>query len=180
MIFPHLIPVPAVRPDFGLWREIESKFVVLHPNYHQYSLLSEESVAMVRFLLGKGVVPLIVIREEDERGQHPLCKVPPVPFAEIDQLAAMFPDNPFIVLNAYGEYNAFTSPNVYVDLAFFDAFPALKMAIKDVGSSRILFGSNAPFFCINSEKSKLSYDQLTQEDIELITHKNMEKILNGK
>ena len=178
--FTHLISVPAVRPDFGLWRQITGDFAVLHPNYHSYSLLADETLEMVETLLNRKIIPLIVIREEDERGQHPLCKVPPVPADEINQLAAKFSDKPFIVLNAIFEYMNLTEPNIYLDFSFFESFPALKNPVEKLGCKRILFGSHAPFFCISAAKSKLSYDKLKFEDIEDITHKNMERILNER
>jgi hypothetical protein len=98
---PDFIPLPAVRPDFGLWKEINAPAAALYPSYHQYSLTSPECVEMIRALLAKNITPVIVVREEDERGQHPLCKVSPVSFDEINELAEMFPDKKFIVLNIY-------------------------------------------------------------------------------
>lgn len=179
--FPEFTVAPAVRPDFGLWRDIDAKAVVLYPNYHQYSLLSDECVEMVRTLLAKNIVPVIPVREEDERGQHPLCKVSPVPVEEINALAAMFPDKPFVALNCYsGEFAALTSGNIYADFAFADGFPALAGALKNFPASRLLFGSHAPFLCISSELSKLQYEGLNDAYISEIVYNNAERIFNGQ
>ena len=179
--FPEFTVAPAVRPDFGLWRELSAKAAVLYPNYHQYSLLSDECVEMVRGLLAKNIVPVIPVREEDERGQHPLCKVSPVSVAEINTLAAMFTDKPFVVLNCYsGEFAALTSENIYADFAFADGFPALARTLENFPAARLLFGSHAPFFCISSELSKLRYEQLNDTDISEIVYKNAERIFNGQ
>jgi len=179
--FPKLTPLPAVRPDFGLWREVTGPAAVLHPNYHQYSLLSPETLEMIGSLTSKKIVPVIVIREEDERGQHPLCKVPPVPAAEINALAEKFPDSPFIALNAYaGEFKSFTAPNLYADIAFAETFPALAFVVDVFGTDRLLFGSHAPFFCIGSEISKLEYGKLTEAQVSAIAFKNHERIFHGR
>lgn len=179
--FPEFFPAPAVRPDFGLWRDIESEFVVLYPNYHQYSLLSSECMEMVGSLLAKNIVPVIPVREEDERGQHPLCKVPPVAVGEINELAKSFPGKPFIVLNAYsGELQGLTAENIYADIAFADGFPALRKAVEFFPASRMLFGSHAPFFCVNAALSKLQYEKLTPEIIDRMVSGNIERILNER
>ena len=179
--FPKLTPTPAVRPDFGLWRDVTGPAAVLHPNYHQYSLLSPEALEMVGALIAKKIVPVIVIREEDERGQHPLCKVPPVPAAEINALAEKFPDSPFIALNAYaGEFKVFTAPNLYADIAFAETFPALAFVVEVFGTDRLLFGSHAPFFCIHSETSKLEYAKLTEAQVSAVACKNYERIFHGR
>ena len=179
--FPQFIPVPAVRPDFGLWQELKTAAAVLYPSYHQYSLLAAETVEMVEELLKKKILPVIVIREEDERGQHPLCKVPPADIEEINQLAGKFPDSPFIVLNAYGyEFTKFNAPNIYADTAFAESFPALSGVVKSFGTQRLLFGSHAPFFCVSAALSKLQYHQLTPEDISAVAHKNIERLLNER
>ena len=156
--FPEFSAAPAVRPDFTLWREVEAEFVVLYPNYHQYSLLSNECMKMVKFLLDRKIVPMIPLREEDERGQHPLCKVPPVDAGEVNELAGMFPDKKFVVLNAYSsELGKLTAQNIYADIAFADGFPALRKAVELFDMKRMLFGSHAPFFCVNAAVSKLRY-----------------------
>lgn len=179
--YPEFIPLPAVRPDFVLWREMSGKAVVMHPNYHQYSLLSDECIDMVRALIAKKIVPVIVIREEDERGQHPLCKVPPVPAEDINTLAGMFPEAPFVALNAYnGEFTRFTAPNLFADIAFAESFPALAFAVENFGTGRLLFGSNAPFFTINSEISKLEYGKLDAEDVAAVAYENFERIFYGR
>lgn len=179
--FPKLTPLPAVRPDFGLWREVSGPAAVLHPNYHQFSLLSPEALEMVAMLIARKIVPVIVIREEDERGQHPLCKVPPVPAAEINALAGKFPDSPFIALNAYaGEFKVFTAPNLYADIAFAETFPALAFVVDVFGTERLLFGSHAPFFCIHSEISKLEYGKLTEAQVSAVAFKNYERIFHGR
>ena len=179
--FPQFIPLPAVRPDFGLWKEVTAPAAALYPSYHQYSLTSPECVAMVRALLAKNITPVIVVREEDERGQHPLCKVAPVSFDEINELAGMFPDKKFIVLNIYYyECGKLSAENVYADIAFTESFPALALPVEKLGVSRLLFGSHAPFFCIGAAVSKVACGDLNEEEQESVAYKNAEKILNGR
>ena len=175
------IPAVAVRPEFSLWKEVSGRVAALYPSYHQYSLTSPEAVEMISGLLEKNIVPLIVLREEDERGQHPLCKVTAVPTAEINELAGMFPDKPFIAVNLYGyEYAQLTADNIYADIAFAETFPAIAEPVALRGSQRLVFGSHAPFFCAGSAVSKLSYGKLSASDVENISYKNMERILYGK
>ncbi len=177
----NFIPAVAVRPEFGLWREVSGKVAALYPSYHQYSLTSPEALKMISGLLAKDIVPLIVLREEDERGQHPLCKVTAVPAGEINELAGMFPDKPFIAVNLYAsEYAQLTANNIYADIAFAETFPAIAEPVALLGSQRLVFGSHAPFFCTGAAVSKLSYGKLSASDVENISYKNVERILYGK
>ena len=177
---PELIPAPSVRPDFTLWREIDARAVALHPVCHQYSLEAPETLEMIEALLGKKILPVIVIREEDERGQHPLCRVAPVAVDEINSLARRFPEHPFLVLNAYaGEIGHLDAPNLYADIAFAETFPALSHAVEKFGTERLVFGSHAPFFCLESELSKLEYGKLTEEQRTSIAGENIGRIFGN-
>ncbi|MBE6364783.1 MAG: hypothetical protein E7053_03400 [Lentisphaerae bacterium] len=177
----NFIPALAVRPEFGLWRKFSGKVAALYPSYHQYKLTSPEALEMISGLLDKNVVPLIVLREEDERGQHPLCKVAAVPAKEINELAEMFPDKPFIAVNLYAyEYAQLTAKNIYADIAFAETFPAIAEPVALLGSQNLVFGSHSPFFCTGAAVSKLSYDKLSENDVANIAYKNMERVLYGK
>ena len=86
-----------------------------------------------------------------------------------------------IVLNAYsGELQGLTAENIYADIAFADGFPALRKAVEFFPASRMLFGSHAPFFCVNAALSKLQYEKLTPEIIDRMVSGNIERILDER
>ena len=152
------LPLPVVNPAWRFWQNLaDLPAAALYPGFQHYSLADEASIKMGRGLAEKGIVPVIVMREEDERAQHPLCKIPPVPVAELDAFAQALGDAPVLVLNAYsGEILRATAANLYFDFAFAESCFSLVPLARKHGAARLLYGSHSPFFCASAATSKLA------------------------
>ena len=176
---PGFYPLFTANPFYCYWREWDQvQAAVLYPEFQRFSLLAPETLAMAEFLAGRGTEILaVVVREEDERSQHPLCRIPAVSVAELNGFALKLPSVTIIALNCCGwEIAGFTAPNLYCDTAFVEGFPALDPLTGMLQHERVLFGSHAPFFCATAGISKIT--ALGGKARQAV--KNAEKLLLGK
>ncbi|MGE4565945.1 MAG: hypothetical protein AB7F32_13805, partial [Victivallaceae bacterium] len=151
--FPGFVPLPAVHPAYGFWQQGHFAAAALYPSFHGYRLTSRAALAMARRLAAAGTLLVLVMREEDERGQHPLCKVKPPPAAEVARFAALLPEAKILVLNAcWPEVMNLQEANLYSDCAMVEAFPAL----HGIPPERLVFGSHSPFLCPGAALAKVT------------------------
>lgn len=151
--FPGFVPLPAVHPAYDFWKRGQFAAAALYPSFHGYRLTSRAALTMARRLAAAGTMLVVVMREEDERGQHPLCKVKARPAAEVARFASLLPNAKILVLNAYWtEVMSWQEPNLYSDCAMVEAFPAL----CDVPTERLVFGSHSPFLCTGAALAKVT------------------------
>ncbi len=172
------IPLPIVNPAWKFWRDLKGlPAAALYPGFQHFSLADQATIDMGRGLAERGILPVIVMREEDERAQHPLCKIPPVPSADLDAFAKALGDTPVLVLNAYNaEILRTTAPNLNFDFAFAESCYPLVPLIQKHGAARILYGSHSPFFCASAATSKLA-DLDGEEATAAVTSRNARRLL---
>jgi len=68
--------------------------------------------------------------------------------------------------------------NVYVDTAGQRLIPVIRLAVRELGSEKILFGSDAPFLSLEVELKKILECGLSRDDINNILYYNALKIIN--
>ncbi|MDD2710534.1 MAG: amidohydrolase family protein [Verrucomicrobiae bacterium] len=180
---PMLVPVPTVNPSLSNWRASLRRdslaAVKIIPNYHRYNL-DDPSVAELAGILEKQKIPLLIqMRVDDERNQCPFMKVPGVETEKIIRFARRFPKIPMVCLCPYfGEaiQLAQKTANLHVDISFIETFQTLQTLLKNIPSSRVLFGSHTPFLCAESALMKLSASKIPAKAIEDIALKNAGRI----
>ncbi len=156
--YPEFRPLLIANPFYGCWRKWRRvPAAVLYPGFQGFSLSDAETLAMARGLAARGTrILAVVVREEDERSQHPLCRIPAVPPDALEAFAREVPEATVIALNCCAwETGRFTAPNLYCDTAFAEGFPALAPLAGAIRRGRVLFGSHAPFFCASAGASKI-------------------------
>ena len=103
--------------------------------------------------------------------------------AELAELAARFPEQPFLCAHGGGEWEqglraVRRSANVYVETSGFDSTAGfLEMAIREVGARRIIFGSHLPSRSLGTELGKVIGAQLSDDERRLILGGNYRRIL---
>lgn len=157
--YKNFIPLLIANPfykSFRQWNDVPA--AVLYPGFQRFSLTAPETIAMAETLGSQGTKILVVVmREEDERAQHPLCKIPAVPVESLESFAQALPGMTVIALNAYvGEALRFTAPNLFCDTAFIEGFPALAPLAAKEKCGKLLFGTHAPFLCASAGVSKVA------------------------
>jgi len=186
---PGFFPAAALRPDYGAWREYRGKAAALYPVFHGYELHDERTLEMGSFLAKQGTVLFIVAREEDPRGQHPLCRIPPVPVADVNRFAAALPEARIVLLNGYlGEVASLEADNVYAEFSSVETLNSLRVLLGMDGVSsrrkfpveRLLFGSGSPLLYPSAAVAKLHDAGLNEESVRQIKSINAGRLFHGK
>lgn len=179
------IPIATVNPFYSEWKKLiasaKRPLFAIFPAFHDYSILSEEFAELAEALAARNGTLLVVVREEDERGHHKLCKIPPVPMAEINSLAKKFPSLKIIALNCYfGEIKPLLDgvTNISADIAFAEKQDTVKSLLKDVSAKQLVFGSHTPFLYTDSSLRKLKDAEILPEEHDNIASGNLDRILN--
>lgn len=149
---PGFIPAFTVHPDYTFWHDLYCTAAVLFPSYHKFSLTARNTLQMADFLAQNGTVLHIVIREEDERNQHPCCRVPAVSMDEVFAFVNALPNAKIVLLNASAreidqirEY-----PQISADIAYYEPFEP-----DENLSAKLLFGSHTPFYYTQAAINKI-------------------------
>lgn len=190
----RLLVACVVNPAFPGWledlRECKVKFharaIKLYPSYHGYSLKDEVAHECVRECARLGLVVLVVIRVEDERGHHPLLLVPPVPLDDVRAIAESVPEANLVACGARehevsrllkGEREL---SNLFAEIsnvaAPLDSVPAL---VRALGSERLLFGTNMPFQYPGASTAKLLQPPMEEAARRNIASGNVLRILGN-
>ena len=157
--YKNFIPLLIANPfykSFRQWKNVSA--AVLYPGFQRFSLTDPETFEMGKTLAAQGTkIIAVVMREEDERAQHPLCKIPAVTVDSLELFARGLPEVSVIALNAYvSEALKFTAPNLYCDTACIEGFPALGPLEAKEKCGKLLFGTHAPFLCASAGISKVA------------------------
>jgi len=102
---------------------------------------------------------------------------------ELAELAARFPDQKFICAHAGGEWEqglraVRESENILVETSGFDATAGfIEMAVREVGSERIIFGTHLPSRSLGTELGKVIGAEISDADRRLILGANYRRLL---
>ncbi|HYF50419.1 MAG TPA: amidohydrolase family protein [Planctomycetota bacterium] len=145
-----------LRDAQQLLRQFNFRAVKLTPNYHGYTL---DHPGVIELAKGHPQLPLCIqMRLQDERGHHPLMKVPGVPAQAIVDLARKVPEARIIACAPYlPELKILAqAPNVWAELSFCENGQSLNTALEHMTADRLLFGSHAPLHYPAAEAAKLA------------------------
>ena len=103
--------------------------------------------------------------------------------AELAQLAAAHPQQTFICAHAGGQWEEgiraiIDHPNILIETSGFDATAGfIEMAVREVGPSRIIFGSHLPSRSLGTELSKITAAEISEEAKRDILGANFRRLL---
>jgi predicted TIM-barrel fold metal-dependent hydrolase len=101
------------------------------------------------------------------------------------ELAARFPGQKFICAHAGGEWEqglraVENSPNVLVETSGFDATAGfIEMAVRELGSERIVFGSHLPTRSLGTELSKVVAAEISEQEKFRILGENFRELVRS-
>ena len=186
-----LRPFGAVNPLLPDWREDLRRCqedhrmpgIRLHPNYHGYALDDPSFANLLAQAARRDLIVQITVKMEDERTQHPLVRVPAVDIAPLDGLLARQPKARVVLLNALGDRQGeplkrlAASGAAAFDIAMLEGVGGIEKLLPHVGLDRVVFGSHAPFFVLDSALLKLRESALSDEQSRAIAEGNARRLL---
>lgn len=185
------IKVAVLDPSLPGWRAdaarcldaLGFRAIKLLPNYHRYALDGAAAGACVAFAAERQVPVCVQLRMEDERGHHPLVKVPGVEAKDVAALAARHPAARILACGAYGkDLKVLAGPeNLWAETSFAESGQALRDAVQAFGARRLCFASHSPLYVLEAETAKLSVDaqDVSPEELAAIRSGNAEALLKG-
>lgn len=185
------IKVAVIDPSLPGWRadaarcldELGFRAFKLLPNYHRYALDGAAAAACVTFAAERKIPVCVQLRMEDERGHHPLVKVPGVEAKDVRAFAERHPAARFLACGAYTkDLKALAGPeNLWAETSFAESGQALRDAVQAFGARRLCFASHSPLYVLEAETAKLSVDQqdVSPEDLAAIRFGNAQDLLKG-
>ncbi len=186
-----LVPFGCINPMLPDWQEDvrrchevhQMRGIRLHPDYHGYTPDAPEFAELLALATQHELVVQLSVMMEDERTQHPLVQVPAADTSRLADILADHPDVTLILLNSQravrGE--ALTrlaeSGNVFFDIAMQESVGGITKLMQLVPYERILFGSHAPLFYLESALLKLQESDLGETIRRAITVSNATSLL---
>lgn len=168
----------------GVLCEIEKnnfKGIKLHPDYQGVRADDEKFIYLVRKATEKGLY--VTIHSGEDTGiKPPFC-------GTVDKMKTLINkvDDSFLILAHMGAFNQwdeveelFSDTNAYFDTSVVSRFIDInqyKRIIEKHGADKILFGSDSPWESPVDTLEFLRKSGVSDEEVDLITYKNAEKIL---
>lgn len=186
-----LLPFGSVNPALPDWEEDlrrcheehRMRGIRLHPNYHGYTLTDRVFERLLRMAAERGLLVQLTVRMQDERVQHPRVKVPPVDLAPLGVLIDAIPKLRLVLLNTLKIAPTQPPPQwmrsdrVAFDIAMLEGVGGVAMAAQHLGPQRLVFGSYAPRFPVESSALKMRESDLSDEQTHAITHANAHRLM---
>ena len=186
-----LLPFGAVNPTLSDWqedvrrcaREHGFRGIRLHPNYHGYDLSDKRFVELLDLAGKYKLIVQITLKMEDERTQHRLLQVPQVDTAPLAGLLAEREGLKVVLTNSMRTLRGASLEklaalgNVTFEISMLEGVGGIGKLITQVPYQRILFGSYAPFFYLESAVLKLRESELGDFVRKAITHENAAALL---
>lgn len=186
----RLVPFGAIHPyntdipqKLDYLKENGFLGIKLHPDYQGVFADDERFISLVKAAEERGLY--VVIHSGQDTGIKP-------PFhGEADKIETLLKkaDSEFIILAHLGAFNEWETVlsrfagkySAYFDISVVSRFIDIDLyrrIINQHGADKILFGSDSPWESPKDTLAFLTKSGFSSEELELITHKNAEKILN--
>lgn len=186
-----LVPFGSVNPRLSDWEddlrrcqeEHKMPGIRLHPNYHGYKLDDPAFARLLDVACELGLIVQLVVSLEDERTQHPLMRAPHVDVNPLLVLLAGRPRLRMVLLNwSRGVSSALLAKlsaagQVCFDIATLEGVGGVANLLKQVPADRVVFGSHAPFFYLESAVLKLKESALSDAKLTSIRAGNARRLL---
>lgn len=186
-----LIPFGSINPTLPDWEEDlrrchevhKMRGVRLHPNYHGYKLSDPIFANLLDAITKRGLLVQLAVSMEDVRSQHPLVQVPNVDLAPLPDLLKQFSILKMVLLNSLQYVSGplllrlAATERVSFDIGTLEGVGGIGKMIRQIPVSKVLFGSNAPFFYYESALLKMKESALTADETKSILAGNAKQLL---
>ncbi len=177
------LALPGWQDDLRRCREeFRMPGIRLHPNYHGYKLDSPEFADLLRLAGENNLIVQIALAMEDERTQHRLLRVAPVDTTPLAKLLSDAPQVRVVLLNSQRSVRddqlavLAAAGLVYFDISTLEGIGGVARSLKTVPLERLLFGSQAPYFSVESAILKMQESELANFQREAILFRNAQRL----
>ena len=124
--------------------------------HHGYKLDEPVFAKLLDLAWERGLIVRLVVMTEDERTQHPLMRAPDVDATPLLALLASRSNIKIVLLNwSRGVSSALVEKlaavgQIHFDIATLEGVGGVANLLKQVPANRVVFGSHAPFFYLES------------------------------
>jgi predicted TIM-barrel fold metal-dependent hydrolase len=186
-----LLPFGTVNPKLPDWQEEtlrcqekhEMLGLRLFPNYHGYKLNDPDFLKLLAEAESRGLIVQVAMSMEDERMQHSLVRVPNVDPGPLAEIAQRFPKLKLVLLNWFRSVKGETltklgkNQRIWFDIAMVEEVGGISKLLREIPADRIVFGSHAPFYYLESALLKLKESALNRKQTNLIERGSAAQIL---
>jgi predicted TIM-barrel fold metal-dependent hydrolase len=186
-----LIPFGTVHPKFPDWEEdlrrcdemYHMPGIRLHPAYHNYKLDDPDFLRLIAMADERGLIVQIVGWMMDERHHNMLWRVPAADLSPLESVLRDHPNLRVVVINSLRTASPELTESlvkagqVWFDFAKMDALPELNNLVDAVGAERVVFGTYAPVFIVESRMLTLMEAGLDENQERAILRENASRIL---
>ena len=164
-----------VRTQIGLLSDPSVKAFKLHPSLHEYPA-DGDAYRIVYEAAARHRVPVMIHTWVGDQRCQP---------SMFSKLAKEFPETSFVLIHSGGVEKkigeaiavAKECENVYLDTTGSTTFRIVEKMVEEVGSDRILFGSDQPFIDPAAQVGKIVYAHIPEEDKVRILGLNAKRLL---
>jgi predicted TIM-barrel fold metal-dependent hydrolase len=196
-----LIPFGSINLAWPDWEEDVRRChedhkmpgVRIYPGYQPFDLDHPGMEGLVKMISERGLILQVVFGMEDPRVHHPIINVGPVTFSPLLNLLNRTPNAKIQLLHfsappqgaALSQFMAM--PNTFLDISRLEGNGALGRMLGSIEGlpsarvpvDRIVFGSHAPYFPVETAILKLMESPLTAPEIGAILQGNARRLLPG-
>ena len=194
-----LIPFGSVNLAWPDWQEDVRRCHEVHqmpgiriyPGYQPFGLDHPAMESLVRMIAERGLILQVVFGMEDPRVHHPIINVGPVTFAPLLKVVQSMPNAKVELLHFSGssrdeDLSLFmTKTNTVMDISRLEGNGAVGRMIGSITGlpsarvpvDRIVFGSHAPYFPVETAILKLIESPLDVQQLQAIMQGNARRLL---
>lgn len=188
-----LLPMGAVNPALPDWQhdlrrcreQHGMRGIRLHPNYHGSPLGDPRFGELLQLAEEHALIVQIAVRMEDDRTQHPLLRVPAVDLAPLPALLKAQPAVQIELLNSGRDLSPAIvaelaeCPNAWIEFAMTEGVDGVAQLARQFPFERLLLGTYAPFFAVESSLLKLEENELGEAVSSRIFRTNAGQMLSA-
>lgn len=186
-----LLPFGSVNPMLPDWEEEMRRCaedhhmpgIRLHPNYHGYKLDDPAFSRLLRLASERHLIVQLAVIMEDERMMHPLLRVPAVDARPLPAIIKEFPSLRLVLINALSTLRGpllielLAAGQTFVEISMIESVGGIGKLLEQALMTRILFGSHAPFFYLESALLKMKESILLPEHFDAIRANNAQRLM---
>ncbi|MCW8130835.1 MAG: amidohydrolase family protein [Planctomycetota bacterium] len=153
---------PAWRHDAeACVKDLGCGLIKLFPSYHRFELGDARADELAAWAAEARVPVCVQLRMQDERGHHPLVKVPAVKPEDLAAWAQRCPRTRFLACGGYlGDLKKLAGlANLWAETSFVENGNSLPAAMEAFGAERLVFATHGPLYYPGAGAAKVAADE---------------------